>query len=193
MKTSHRRRSADWADAYHPPPPLRRSRLGCLQEARRTAPRSKTETPQGEGSMQVSRRRALATTGAGIAAATILRRARAADAIKTAAIYTVPIEQQWVSRIHLAANTAKDRGDIEYVFSESVANTDYERVMREYAEAGHTLIIGEAFAVEEAARSVARDYPKTAFLIGSSFKPDASTPNFSVFDNYIQDASYLTG
>jgi basic membrane lipoprotein Med (substrate-binding protein (PBP1-ABC) superfamily) len=65
--------------------------------------------------------------------------------------------------------------------------------MREYAEAGHTLIIGEAFAVEEAARSVARDYPKTAFLIGSSFKPDAATPNFSVFDNYIQDASYLTG
>jgi basic membrane lipoprotein Med (substrate-binding protein (PBP1-ABC) superfamily) len=74
-----------------------------------------------------------------------------------------------------------------------VANTDYERVMREYAEAGHTLIIGEAFAVEEAARSVARDYPKTGFLIGSSFKPEASTPNFSVFDNYIQDASYLTG
>ncbi|HUL06473.1 MAG TPA: BMP family protein [Candidatus Acidoferrum sp.] len=146
--------------------------------------------------MNISRRRLLATTGAGVAATTVLGRigrARAADAIKTAAIYTVPIEQQWVSRIHLAANTAKDRGDIEYVFSESVANTDYERVMREYAEAGHTLIIGEAFAVEEAARSVARDYPKTAFLIGSSFKPDASTPNFSVFDNYIQDASYLTG
>ena len=103
--------------------------------------------------MQVSRRRALATAGAGIAAATVLRRARAADPIKTAAIYTVPIEQQWVSRIHLAANTAKDRGDIEYVFSESVANTDYERVMREYAEAGHKLIIGEAFAVEDAARA----------------------------------------
>jgi basic membrane lipoprotein Med (substrate-binding protein (PBP1-ABC) superfamily) len=118
---------------------------------------------------------------------------RAADPIKTAAIYTVPIEQQWVSRIHLAANTAKDRGDIEYVFSESVANTDYERVMREYAEAGHTLIVGEAFAVEDAARAVAKDYPKTAFLIGSSFKPDAALANFSVFDNYIQDASYLTG
>src|SRR5262245_689984 len=145
--------------------------------------------------MNISRRRLLATSGAGVAATTIfagIKRARAAD-VKTAAIYTVPIEQQWVSRIHLAANPAKDRGDIEYVFSESVANTDYERVMREYAEAGHTLIIGEAFAVEEAARSVARDYPKTAFLIGSSFKPDAATPNFSVFDNYIQDASYLTG
>jgi basic membrane lipoprotein Med (substrate-binding protein (PBP1-ABC) superfamily) len=145
--------------------------------------------------MEISRRRLLATTGAGVAATAFGRigRARAADPIKTAAIYTVPIEQQWVSRIHLAANTAKDRGDIEYVFSESVANTDYERVMREYAEAGHQLIVGEAFAVEDAARAVAKDYPDTAFLIGSSFKPDPAIPNFAVFDNYIQDASYLTG
>ena len=146
--------------------------------------------------MDVSRRRVLTTAGAGIAAGAVagrIGRVRAADPIKTAAIYTVPIEQQWVSRIHLAANTAKDRGDIEYVFSESVANTDYERVMREYAEAGHQLIIGEAFAVEDAARAVAKDYPDTAFLIGSSFKPDPAIPNFAVFDNYIQDASYLTG
>jgi len=59
-------------------------------------------------------------------------------------------------------------------------------------EAGHKLIVGEAFAVEDAARAVAKDYPNTAFLIGSSFKPDAALANFSVFDNYIQDASYLT-
>ncbi len=120
--------------------------------------------------------------------------ARAEAAIKTAAIYTVPVEQQWVSRIHKAATIAKDRGDIDYVFSEKVSNTDYERVMREYCEAGHQLIVGEAFAVEEAARAVAKDYPDRAFLIGSSFKPDAAAnPNFAVFDNYIQDASYLTG
>ncbi len=119
--------------------------------------------------------------------------ARAEGAIKTAAIYTVPVEQQWVSRIHKAALTAKERGDIEYTFSEKVANTDYERVMREYCEAGHQLIVGEAFAVEDAARAVAKDYPDRAFLIGSSFKPDAAVPNFAVFDNYIQDASYLTG
>jgi len=29
--------------------------------------------------------------------------------------------------------------------------------------------------------------------MGSSFKPDDAVPNFSPFDNYIQDASYLTG
>lgn len=121
------------------------------------------------------------------------RGALAAGPIKTAAIYTVPVEQQWVSRIHKAALAAKERGDIEYVFSEKVSNTDYERVMREYCEAGQQLIVGEAFAVEDAARAVAKDYPDRAFLIGSSFKPDAAVPNFAVFDNYIQDASYLTG
>jgi basic membrane lipoprotein Med (substrate-binding protein (PBP1-ABC) superfamily) len=139
-------------------------------------------------------RRSLMKLGAASAALPLMGKAAHAAAIKTAAIYTVPVEQQWVSRIHKAATIAKDRGDIEYVFSEKVANTDYERVMREYCEAGHQLIVGEAFAVEDAARAVAKDYPDRAFLIGSSFPPDAAAnPNFAVFDNYIQDASYLTG
>jgi basic membrane lipoprotein Med (substrate-binding protein (PBP1-ABC) superfamily) len=77
------------------------------------------------------------------------------------------------------------------VFSENVSNADYERVMRQYAEQGNTLIVGEAFAVEAAARKVAKDYPKLSFLLGSSGKPQE--PNFSVFDNYIQEPAYLTG
>ncbi len=111
--------------------------------------------------------------------------------LEVAAIYTVPVEQQWVSRIHKALRTAQERGDINYVWSENVANTDYERVMREYAEAGKKLVLGEVFGVERAARNVAKDYPETAFLMGSSFGPQE--PNFSVFDNYIHEASYLTG
>ena len=111
--------------------------------------------------------------------------------VKVASIYTVPVEQQWVSRIHRALNTAKGRGECEYVWSENVTNTDYERVMREYAQKGHHLIVGEAFGVERAARKVASDYPGTAFLIGSSFGP--SGKNFAVFDNWIQEASYLSG
>ena len=115
-----------------------------------------------------------------------------ADAkIKVAGIYTVPVEQQWVSRIHKALMAAKARGEIDYVFSENVANADYERVMRQYSEQGNNLVVGEAFAVEAAARKVAKDYPKVAYLMGSSGKPQA--PNFSVFDNYIQEPSYLTG
>jgi len=147
-------------------------------------------------SSTTTRRSLLKTSAAGaalLAMPGLIGRGRAQDKLKVAAIYTVPVEQQWVSRIHKAANAAVDRGDIEYVFSENTSNSDYERVMREYSEAGHDLIIGEVFAVEDAARQVARDYPDKAYLMGSSFLPKDDTPNFAVFDNYIQDASYLSG
>ena len=111
--------------------------------------------------------------------------------LKVAAVYTVPFEQQWVSRLHKALKAAEARGEIEYKASENVSNADYERVMREYATGGNTLIVGESFAVEAAARKVAKDFPKVSFLLGSSGKPQA--PNFSVFDNYIQEPAYLSG
>ncbi len=114
-----------------------------------------------------------------------------AETIKVAGIFTLPVEQQWISRIHIALNAAQERGDIEYVYSENVSNTDYERVMREYAESGVSLIVGEVFGLERAARKVAGDYPDTGFLMGSSFKPQE--PNFSVFDNFIHEPAYLSG
>ncbi|MCK5746962.1 BMP family protein [Oricola sp.] len=147
-------------------------------------------------SFNTTRRRLLQAGAAGasvLAMPALVGRASAQEKLKVAAIYTVPVEQQWVSRIHIAANAAAERGEIEYVFSENTSNSDYERVMREYSEAGHDLIVGEIFAVEEAARQVARDYPDTAYLMGSSFLPQEDTPNLAVFDNYIQDASYLSG
>ncbi|UDF35921.1 UNVERIFIED_ORG: BMP family protein [Shinella sp. XGS7] len=147
--------------------------------------------PASASPLSALRRLTLGLAAVGLAALALPAAAQAK--LKVAAIYTVPVEQQWVSRIHKAANAAKERGDIDYVYSENTANNDYERVMREYCEAGHKLILGEVFGVEDAARAVARDYPDVAFLMGSSFKPDAALPNFSVFDNYIQDASYLSG
>src|SRR5690606_13165442 len=57
---------------------------------------------------------------------------QAADKIKVAAVYVAPVEQQWNSRLHKALRAAQERGDIEYVFSESVSMTDQERVIREY-------------------------------------------------------------
>jgi basic membrane protein A len=143
---------------------------------------------------RIGRRGFMATTAAtALIAATLGTSVLAAGPIKVAGIYTVPVEQQWVSRIHKAAMAAMERGDIEYVYSENVSNTDYARVMREYAEAGNTLIIGEVFGAEQEAREVAADYPEIAFLMGSSFKQEAALSNFAVFDNYIQDASYLSG
>ncbi|SEQ41229.1 nucleoside-binding protein [Devosia sp. YR412] len=117
--------------------------------------------------------------------------ALAQDVIKVAAVWTVPVEQQWASRLHNALVAAQERGEIEYVYSENTTATDYERVMREYAEQGVALMIGEAFAVEAPARAVAADYPEISFLMGSSLPP--VEPNFATFDNFIQEPSYLTG
>ena len=137
----------------------------------------------------VTRRQAVVFTAALAALAPGLSMAQAK--LKVAAVYTVPFEQQWVSRLHVALKAAEARGEIDYKASENVSNADYERVMREYATAGNQLIVGEAFAVEAAARKVAKDFPKVSFLLGSSGKPQA--PNFSVFDNFIQEPAYLTG
>ncbi|MFE1601390.1 BMP family protein [Methylobacterium sp. ID0610] len=141
----------------------------------------------------LSRRGLLAAGGAALASAGLGGPAWAAKAkpIAVALVASVPIEQQWISRIHLALKAAETRGDITYVYSENVANTDAERVIREYAEGRKDLIIGEAFGLERPARKIAGDYKSTAFLMGSSFP--AQAPNLSVFDNYIQDASFLTG
>ena len=141
--------------------------------------------------MSFSRRHALLGALAAAALAASPGPALAQAKLKVAAIYTVPVEQQWVSRIDKALKAAQARGEIEYVFSENVSNADYERVMRGYAEKGSQLIVGEAFAVEAAARKVAKDYPKVSFLLGSSGKPQE--PNFSVFDNFIQEPAYLSG
>ena len=119
-----------------------------------------------------SRRSFLKSSIAGAAVAVALPAgafAQDGKVLKVAGIYTVPVEQQWVSRIHIAATAAQEAGDIEYTYSENTANTDYPRVMREYAEQGYDLIVGEIFGVEAEAREVAADYPDVAFLMGSSF------------------------
>ena len=59
--------------------------------------------------------------------------------------------------------------------------------MREYAEQGMDLVVGESFAIERAARKVAAEYPGIAFLMGSSFGP--AKPNYAVFDNWIHEPS----
>ncbi|MBL4666626.1 MAG: BMP family protein [Sneathiella sp.] len=114
-----------------------------------------------------------------------------AEKLKVAGIYTVPVQQKWAGTLHRALVKAEKEGKIDYVFSEKTANTDYVRVMREYAEGGAKLIVGEAFGISREARKVADDYPEVAFLMGDP--GDKHGKNFSVFDNFIHEPCYLMG
>ena len=115
----------------------------------------------------------------------------AADTITVAGVYTQSVEQKWDARLHEALSAAESRGEIEYVFSEKVANADYLRVLRRYAERGVALIVGETFGVGREARTLADDYPGVAFLMGDSGAPHGA--NFAVFDNYLHEPCYLMG
>ncbi|MBT9383824.1 BMP family protein [Pseudooceanicola sp. CBS1P-1] len=138
-------------------------------------------------------RRRLLGTGAALGAATLFAPALRAQGtpVKVAGIHASPVENAWNSVLHAAMLAADQEGVIDYTFSEGVSGTDYPRAMREYAEAGNALIVGEAYAVEREARSVAKDYPDTAFLMGSS--GEASGDNFGVYGTWNWEAAYLCG
>ncbi len=137
------------------------------------------------------KRRLCYLTIAIVMAALCLPGAVLAEKIKVAGIYTQPIQQKWDATLHKALVSLSEKGDVEYVFSEKVSNTDYIRVLREYAESGVALVVGEAFGISREVRKVADDYPQVAFLMGDSFGPYGS--NMAVFDNYIHEPCYLMG
>ncbi len=117
---------------------------------------------------------------------------KTAGEFKVAAVFQTAIEEPWDGVIHQACLKAQKELGIKYEFAEKVAAADFEKVLREYAERGFDLIVGDAFlAGEEPSRRVAKDYPKIAFAFGSEFGPAA--PNYAVFDNWIHEPAYLCG
>ena len=139
----------------------------------------------------LTRRMLLAIAAVAFAAVLGGQPAAAQSKLKVAAVFETPIEEPWVNQIHVALLKAEKELGIEYDWSESVKSADFARVMREYAEKGYQLIMGDAFGAEQIARRVARDYPKIAFVFGSGLGP--ADPSFGVFDNWIHEPAYLSG
>lgn len=118
-------------------------------------------------------------------------KAAAATGLRVAAVFATPIEEPWDGCIHKALLRAREELGVGYEWAESVANPDFERVVREFAGRGFSVVMGDAFGSEEAVRRAARDFPHVAFCFGSGLGPQP--PNFSVFDNWIHEPAYLSG
>ena len=146
---------------------------------------------RGQSLHAVSRRDIVKFAAAGLTLAALPGRAKAAGKLKVAAIFATPIEEPWDNQIHVALLNAQKQLDIEYKWSEKVDAADFSRVMREYAQGGFDLVLGDAFAAEREARREAKAFPKVAFLFGSGAGP--AEPNFGVFDNWIHEPAYLSG
>ncbi len=95
----------------------------------------------------LSRRSVLELGALGAAAALLPRSAFAADKkLKVAAIFATPIEEPWDNQVHVALLKAEKELGIEYKWSEKVQTADFGRVMREYAQGGYELVLGDAQA-----------------------------------------------
>jgi basic membrane protein A len=108
-------------------------------------------------------------------------------------VYATPLEEPWDGAIHAALKAAEADGQIRYKYVDNVKTSDaMERSLRDIAtNEKPDAIMGDAFAAEEAVRKVAAEFPKIPFAFGSGEKPVG--PNFSVFDNWLQDPAFLAG
>ncbi len=108
-------------------------------------------------------------------------------------VFATALEEPWDGAIHTALQASADSGAIQYKYVDALSTSDaMESGLRDIIDSEHPdLIVGDAFSAEDAVRSVAADNPDTAFAFGSGLAEQE--PNFSVFDNWIQDPAYLAG
>jgi basic membrane protein A len=114
--------------------------------------------------------------------------------LKVSGAFATQIEEPWNGVVHGALLEAESDGEISYSWTAGIGYDDgaMEGALRRIIETEQPdIIFGDAFGNEDAARRVAADYPKIAFVMGSANSETA--PNFSVFDNWIHEPAYLCG
>lgn len=140
--------------------------------------------------MHKTRRDVLKIAAFGALAAASVAPARAAG-LRIRGIFETPMEEPFVTQLHLAMTRIAKEAGADYKYSESVKAADFSRVLRQWCEEGVELIVGDAYGTEQICRRVARGYDKTAFTMGSAMGP--TDPNFATFYGQNYEAAYLGG
>jgi basic membrane lipoprotein Med (substrate-binding protein (PBP1-ABC) superfamily) len=108
-------------------------------------------------------------------------------------VFATPLEEPWDGAVHQALQAAADAGEIVYKHTDS--NDSDDKMTRTLTDLltnqKPAIVVGDAFSSEDAVRAVAKDYPNVQFAFGSGNPP--VDPNFSTFDNWLQDPAYLAG
>lgn len=108
-------------------------------------------------------------------------------------VFATPLEEPWDGAVHAGLQSAADDGRIIYKHTDN--NDSDDKMTRTLIDLltneKPDIVFGDAFSSEDAIREVAADYPDVQFAFGSGADP--VEPNFSVFDNWLQDPGYLAG
>lgn len=114
-----------------------------------------------------------------------------AGAKKMAIVLSGPANDvSWNAAAAKAGDELKQEG-VEVALSESVAVPDAERVLRQYAEAGNSLIIAHSFNYQDAVFKVAKEFPKVNFAWAGGI--GRSGPNVADYDQPFYEGAYIVG
>jgi simple sugar transport system substrate-binding protein/basic membrane protein A len=99
-------------------------------------------------------------------------------------------DNSWNEAAYTAAQRLKDRG-VETAYSESIAEGDERRVLREYAEQGYQMIVGHSFGFQDGVFEVAGEYPDANFAWAGGTGRTAE--NVADYDQPFYEAAYPVG
>lgn len=85
----------------------------------------------------------------------------------------------------------KDKLGADIVFNENTQPSDYEKILRDYAKDGCTLVIGHGFEFSDGAKVVAAEYPDVKFVVTSSDVTNGT--NLGSIQNNAWEAGFLQG
>ena len=135
-----------------------------------------------------------AALAAVICSATIMGAAVAADPLKMAWVYVGPPGDGGWTFAHDQGRKAVDAkfgAKVKTSFVENVPEgADAERVIRDLASKGNSIIFTTSFGYMEQTLKVAKQFPKVEFYHATGFK---SAPNLTIYNSRMYEPAYLAG
>jgi basic membrane protein A and related proteins len=110
---------------------------------------------------------------------------------KIAAILTGPPDDNSWNEAALIALQGMEAEGYEIAYSESIADADVARVLRDYADQGFQMIVAHSFGYQDAVFQVATEYPDINFAWAGGINRTAK--NVGDYDQPFYEPSYLVG
>lgn len=117
--------------------------------------------------------------------------AAAAEKFKMAVVLTGPPDDNSWNEAGYNAIKAMEAQGVEIAYSESVADADVARVLRQYSDQGFQMIVAHSFSFQDATFQVATEYPNVNYAWAGGINRTAK--NVADYDQPFYEAAYLVG
>jgi basic membrane protein A len=101
-----------------------------------------------------------------------------------------PDDNSWNEAAYNALQALQGQG-YEIAYSESIADADAARILRDYAEQGYQVVVAHSFSYQDAVFQVASEYPDVNFAWAGGINSTAT--NVADYDQPFYQPAYLVG